>query len=104
MESNLVSDNPAPFMATYSFAPDSRTHGGNGWYEDGYRSSETHSITSVKASDQGLPTQEGTNILKMAATSDSKRVEWGNRNFNTRVQENQNVYVSQNLSPEQRMG
>ena len=97
MESNLVGDNPTPFMATYSFASDSRTHGGNGWYEDGYRASETHSITSINASDQGLPTQEGTNILKIAATSDSKRVEWGNRNFNTRVQENQNVYVAQKI-------
>ncbi|MCH1499753.1 MAG: heparin lyase I family protein, partial [Akkermansiaceae bacterium] len=97
MESNLVGDNPTPFMATYSFASSSRTHGGNGWYEDGYRASETHSITSINASDQGLPTQEGINILKIAATSDSKRVEWGNRNFNTRVQENQNVYVSQKI-------
>ena len=97
MESYLVGDNPTPFMATYSFASSSRTHGGNGWYEDGYRASETHSITSINASDQGLPTQEGTNILKIAATSDSKRVELGNRNFNTRVQENQDVYVSQKV-------
>ena len=97
MESNLIGDNPTPFMATYSFASSSKTHGGNGWYEDGYRASETHSISSIKASDQGLPTQEGKYILKMAATSDSKRVEWGNRNFNTRVQENQNVYVSQKI-------
>ena len=97
MEGNLIGDNPTPFMATYSFASSSRTHGGNGWYEDGYRASETHSITSINASDQGMPAQEGTNILKMAATSNSKRVEWGNRNFNTRVQENQNVYVSQKI-------
>ena len=97
MESNLVGDNPTPFMATYSFSSSSSTHGGGGWYEDGYRASNTHSITSVNASDQGISAQEGTNILKFAATSDSKRVEWGNRNYNTRVQENQDVYVSQKI-------
>ena len=97
MESNLVGDNPTPFMATYSFSSSSSTHGGGGWYEDGYRASDTHSITSVNVSDQGIHALEGKNILKFAANSDSKRVEWGNRNYNTRVQENQDVYVFQKI-------
>ena len=94
---SVEGENPTPFMETYSFARSSATHGGGGWYDDGYRASDTHSIKSTPASDAGLLTQEGSNILKIAATSDSKRAELGNRNWNTRVQENQDIYVSEKI-------
>ena len=94
-DGTVEGDNPTPFMETYSFSNSSATHGGGGWYEDGYQASDTHSIRSTTASELGLSTDEGSKILKIAGTSDSKRAELGNRNWNTRVQENQDIYVSE---------
>ena len=94
---SIEGDNPTPFMETYSFSNSSRTHNGGGWYDDGYRASATHSITSETASELGLKASEGSRILKVAATASSKRAELGNRNWNTRVQENQDVYVSEKI-------
>jgi hypothetical protein len=91
---NVSGDNPTPFFETYSFADSSRTHDGSGWFEGGYRASNTHSITSVRAEEVGVPSLERSNILKVSATSGSKRAELGNRNYNTRFQENQNAYIA----------
>lgn len=91
---NVSGDNPTPFFETYSFTDSSRTHDGSGWFKGGYRASATHSITSVNAEEVGVPSLEGSNILKVKATSGSKRAELGNRNYNTRFQENQNAYIA----------
>ena len=96
-DGTVEGDNPTPFMETYSFSNSSATHGGGGWYEDGYQASDTHSIRSTTASELGLSTDEGSKILKIAATSGSKRAELGNRNWNTRIQEDQDAYISEKI-------
>ena len=97
MDSKIVGDNPAPFLETYSKGSSSATHSGKGWWDSGYRASSTHSITGEIASKHGLTAQEGSNIIKIAATSNSKRAELGNRNWNTRVEENQDAFISEKI-------
>ena len=84
-------------METYSFSSSSDTHNGGGWYTDRIPASDTHYIISMNASDVGLTAPEGLSIIKIGATSGSKRAELGDRNYNTRVQENQDIYVSEKL-------
>ncbi|QNI62850.1 heparin lyase I family protein [Synechococcus sp. TAK9802] len=98
MESNIVGDNPAPFMETYSLSSSSRNHAGGGWFDDGYRADDDiHYIKSLEAINIGLTAQEGSNVIKIGATSGSKRAELGARNYNTRVQENQDIYISEKI-------
>ena len=95
-DGTVAGKNPIPFWETYSFDGSSRTHDGSG-YEGRYRASETHSITSVRADEVGITTREGEHVLQFFGGTESKRVELGNRNWNTRVQHNQGVYVSASL-------
>lgn len=96
-DGTISGSNPAPFMETYSFSNSSRTHYGDGWYEDRILASDTHSITSIDASAVGLYAIEGDSIIRIAATDGSKRAELGNRNWNTRLQENQDLYFAESL-------
>ena len=96
-DGTISGNNPAPFMETYSFSNSSSTHNGDGWYEGRILASDTHSITSVGAAETGLSAIEGDRIIQIAATEGSKRAELGNRNFNTRVQENQDLYISEKI-------
>ena len=53
----------------------------------------------MTANDPSLLTQEGPNIIKIAATSGSKRAELGNHNFNTRMQEDKTfMYLKRSIS------
>ena len=96
-DGTISGSNPAPFMETYSFSNSSSTHNGDGWYEGRIPASDTHSITSVGAAEVGLSAIEGDSIIRIAATEESKRAELGNRNWNTRVQENQDLYISEKI-------
>ena len=96
-DGTIAGSNPAPFMETYSFSNSSRTHNGDGWYEDRILASDTHSISSVGAAEVGLSAIEGGSIIRIAATDGSKRAELGNRNWNTRLQENQDLYFAESL-------
>ncbi len=96
-DGTIAGSNPAPFMETYSFSNSSRTHNGDGWYEDRILASDTHSITSVGAAEVGLSAIEGDSIIRIAATDGSKRSELGNRNWNTRLQENHDLYFAESL-------
>lgn len=96
-DGTISGNNPVPFMETYSFSNSSRTHNGDGWYEGRILASDTHSITSVGAAETGLSAIEGDRIIRIAATEGSKRAELGNRNWNTRVQENQDLYISEKI-------
>ncbi|MEL0215191.1 MAG: heparin lyase I family protein, partial [Burkholderiaceae bacterium] len=103
-ENTLIGDNPTPFWETYSYNKDSRNQDSSG---ELFKDSEIHSIEPVLASDAGIESGDGVYVIKIRADSReygskkaqsySKRSELGNRDWNTRIRQDSEVFYSASI-------
>jgi len=97
----IVGDNPTPFWETYSYNNNSSNKDENG---NMLTDSEIHSIKPVLGSSVGISPVEGDYIIRVHADSRnygssepksySKRSELGNRDWNTRIRKDSEVFYS----------
>ena len=97
----IVGDNPTPFWETYSYNNDSSNKDENG---EMLTDSDIHSIEPILGSSVGISPVEGDYIIRVHADSRnygssepksySKRSELGNRDWNTRIRKDSEVFYS----------
>ncbi|MGA0906854.1 MAG: heparin lyase I family protein, partial [bacterium] len=103
-DNTLIGDNPTPFWETFSYDMDSSNHYKNG---DKFKDSKIHSIEPVLASEAGIESGDGAYVIKIRADgrkfgskkkwSFSKRSELGNRDWNTRIRSDSEVFYSASI-------
>ena len=103
-DGTVAGNNPSPFWLTYSYNDNSRTWENIDGVQTRFVASNIHSITSVLASDYNVVAPEGDYILRLHGDSSNygsstpksytKRVELGNRDWNTRAFPDRDVYIS----------
>ena len=97
----IVGDNPTPFWETFSFNNNSSNQDENG---DLFTDSDIHSIEPVLGNSLGIQPIDGEYIIRLHANSNnygssepqsySKRSELGNRDWNTRIRQDSEVFYS----------
>jgi hypothetical protein len=106
-DGTVAGNNPSPFWLTYSFGESSRTWEYINGVQTRFGASNIHSITSVLASAYNMVAPEGDYVLRFHGDSSNygsstpksftKRVELGNRDWNTRAFPDRDVYISASL-------
>lgn len=106
-DGSVAGENPSPFWETYSYNDNSVTHEKVNGVETRFTASAVHSVTSALATDYGISAREGDYILRFHGDSSNygsstdksftKRVEIGNRDWNTRSFPDEAMFVSASI-------